>query len=110
LGVIDQLYILYLSFPIASSGTVAHQITEDLWNVAAWCYHNSLLINTDMTKLLLFGTHQMTEKIPESFHILLTGKDFLLFSSAKDFGKWMDSFLNYDQHIISQRLWSALVL
>jgi hypothetical protein len=110
LGVIDQLYILYLSFPIASSGTVAHQITEDLWNVAAWCCHNSLLINTDMTKLLLFGTHQMTEKISESFHILLTGKDFLLFSSAKDFGMWMDSFLNYDQHIMSQRLWSALVL
>jgi hypothetical protein len=63
-----------------------------------------------MTKLLLFGTHQMAEKIAESFHILLTGKDFLLFSSAKDFGMWMDSFLNYDQHIMSQRLWSALVL
>jgi hypothetical protein len=52
----------------------------------------------------------MTEKIRESFHILLAGKDFSLFSSAKDFGMWMDSFLNYNQHIMSQRLWSALVL
>jgi hypothetical protein len=31
--------------------------------------------------------------------ILLTGKDFLRFSSAKDLGMWMDSFLNL--------LWSA---
>ena len=52
----------------------------------------------------------MIQKIPASFHILLTGKDFLLFSSAKDFGMWMDSFLNYDQHIMSKRLWRALVL
>jgi hypothetical protein len=104
------LNILYLSFPVAFAGTAAHQITEDLWNVAAWCCHNSLLNNTDMTRLLLFGTHQMTEQIPESFLFFSAGKDFLLLSSAKDFGMWMDSFLNYDQHLMSQTFWGALVL
>jgi hypothetical protein len=79
LGVIDQLYILYLSFPIASAGTAAHQITEDLWNVAAWCRHNCPLINTDVTKLLLFGTHQMMQKIPESFHISRLTKMLAIF-------------------------------
>ena len=63
-----------------------------------------------MTKLLLFGTHQMTEQIPESFLFFLAGKDILLLSSAKYFGMWMDSFLNYDQHIMSQTFWGALVL
>ena len=63
-----------------------------------------------MTKLLQVGTHQMIQTIPASFHILLTGMDFLRFSAAKDLGMWMDSFLNYDQHIMSQRLWSPLVL
>ena len=52
----------------------------------------------------------MIQKKPESFHILLTGKDFLRFSSTKDLAMWMDSYLNYDQHIMSQRLRSALVL
>jgi hypothetical protein len=63
-----------------------------------------------MTKLLLFGTHQMVQKMPESFHILLTGKDFLRFSSTKDLGMWTKYYLNYDQHIMSLRLRSALVL
>ena len=85
-------------------------MTEDQWNVAAWSCHNILLINTDKTKLLQVGTHQMIQTIPASFHILLTGKNFLRFSSAKDLGMWMDSFLNYDQHIMSQIFWSALVL
>ena len=38
-----------LSFPIASAGTAALQISEDQGNVAAWCCHNSLLINPDKT-------------------------------------------------------------
>ena len=63
-----------------------------------------------MTKLLHVGTHQIIQTIPASFHILLTGKDLLRFSSAKELGMWMDYFLNYDQHIMSQRLWRELVL
>ena len=49
---------LYLSFPVKDTDVVA-LITEDLKKIAAWCCHNSLLINPEKTKMLLLGTHQM---------------------------------------------------
>ena len=34
--------------PSYTMTTATLQITEDQWNGAAWCCHNSLLINTDI--------------------------------------------------------------
>ena len=58
---------LYVTFPLKDSNTVMAQLSEDLKNIAAWCCSNSLLINPHKTKLLVFGTRQMLEKVPSNF-------------------------------------------
>lgn len=90
---------LYLSFPIADVCNVVEQINEDLFNIAGWCCHNSLLINPGKTKLLVFGTRQMLKKLPNDFHVVLLGKNIFPSSSAQDLGLQVDCTLSYDEHI-----------
>ena len=52
---------LHLSFPVKDIYSAARQITEELKEVASWCSQNSLLINSDKTKLLLTGTRKMLQ-------------------------------------------------
>ena len=54
---------LYLKFPLKEANTAMAQLSEDLKNIAAWCCSNNLLINPDKTKLLVFGTRRMLEKV-----------------------------------------------
>ena len=90
---------LFLSFPVADVSLVIEQINEDLLKIASWCCHNSLLINPDKTKLLLFGTHQMLKRLPEDFHVTLLGKSITPASSARDLGLQLDPTLTYNEHI-----------
>ena len=64
---------LYVSFPVKDVNTIVQQINEDLSLIASWCCHNHLLIGPDKTKLLVMGTRQMLQKLPD-FHITLLGK------------------------------------
>ena len=66
---------LFLSFSINEVNSVVDKLNEDLQRVVVWCSLNSLLINPDKTKLLIFGTHCMLKQIPANFHISLLGKN-----------------------------------
>ena len=90
---------LFLSFPVKDADVVALQITEDLKKIAAWCCHNSLLINPEKTKVLLLGTHQMRKKVPDGFCVTLLGKELSPVPSANDLGVQVDETLTYDEHI-----------
>ena len=61
------------------------QLSVDLKNIVARFCSNSLLINPDKTKLLVFGTRQMLEKVPSNFKASLLGKELLPVLTAKDF-------------------------
>lgn len=74
-------------------------LSEDLKNIAAWCCSNSLLINPEKTKLLLFGTRQMLEKVPQDLKTSLLGKEISPVHSARDLGVVMDSTLSFDEHV-----------
>ena len=92
---------LYLSFSVKDAEDAAARLTADLQRIAAWCCSHSLLINPDTTKLLLFGTRPMLNKVPDSFHVTLLGKENSTVPSARDLGVILDTFLTYDEHITS---------
>ena len=89
---------LYLSFPVRDLNTIVQQINEDLSLVASWCCHNHLLINPDKTKLLVMGTRQMLQTLPD-FHITLLGKEIAPTASARDLGVQVDATLSYNEHV-----------
>ena len=90
---------LFLSFSINEVNSVVDKLNEDLQRVVAWCSHNSLLINPDKTKLLIFGIHYMLKQIPANFHISLLGKNIFPATSATDLGITLDSGLKFGEHI-----------
>ena len=73
---------------------------EDLKTVAAWFCSNSLLINPDKTKLLVFGTRQMLSNLSSNFKLPLLGKELSPVPFAKDLGVFMDSTLSFDEHVM----------
>ena len=70
--------------PFENADTAVAQLTHDLRELAEWCFSNSLLINSEKTKLLLLGTPQMLVHIPDNFSVTLLGKDIRPSHSAKD--------------------------
>ena len=90
---------LYLSFPIRDLNTIVQQINKDLSLIASWCCHNHLLINSDKTKLLLvMGTRQMLQTLPD-FHITLLGKEIAPTAFARGLGVQADATLSYNEHV-----------
>ena len=89
---------LYVSFPVKDVNTIVQQINEDLSLIASWCCHNHLLTDPDKTKLLVMGTRQMLQKLPD-FHITLLGKEIAPVASARDLGVQVDATLSYNEHI-----------
>ena len=90
---------LYLSFSVKDTEDAAARLTGDLQRIAAWGSSHSLLILPDKTKLLLLGTRQMLNRVPDTFHITLLGKEISLVPSARDLV--VEIFLSYDKHITS---------
>ena len=51
--------------------------------------------------MLILGTRQMLEQVPENFHITILGENISPVAVAKDLGMLLDSCLSYDEHIAS---------
>ena len=89
---------LFVSFNLHDSQRIVQEMNEDLLQVRNWCFGNRLLLNPDKTKLIVFGSRQMTSKLHE-FHLSLLGKDISPVQSARDLGVTLDSNLTVDNHI-----------
>ena len=87
-----------LSFSIQDIPKAKLTLEEDLNNVARWCCTNSLLLNPDKTKFILFGTPQLLDTLPEELTLNFLNKTYALFS-VKDLGVTLDSHFKYDTHI-----------
>ncbi len=74
---------VYLSFSIKGIELAELQLTNDLRKIAAWCCSNSLLVNLEKTKLLLFGTPQMLKGV-QDFRVTFLDKQLQPVSFAKD--------------------------
>ena len=87
-----------LSFSIQYISKAKLASEEDL-NVARWCFTNSLLLNLDKTKFILFGTPQLLGTLPEELTLNFLNKTLYPLFSVKDLGVTLDSHLKYDTHI-----------
>ena len=56
---------LYMSFRPHASGNTVAAMNEDLVSLRNWCFDNGLLLNPDKTKLIIYDSRQMVDKIPE---------------------------------------------
>ena len=89
---------LFVSFNLHDSQRIVQEMNEDLLQVRNWCFGNRNPLNPDKTKLIVFGSRQMTSKLHE-FHLSLLGKDISPVQSARDLGVILDPNLTFDNHI-----------
>ena len=89
---------LYLSFPLSDIANAIDHANEDLRSICTWCCRNSLLINPDKTKVLLFGVPQLLRQLP-AVSMSLLGKEIAPVPIAKDLGLYIDQTLSYNDHI-----------
>ena len=75
-------------------------MNKDLLSIRNWCFDNQLLLNPDKTKLVIFGSRQMTAKVSD-FRLFLLGKELEPVKAARDLAVTLDSNLTYNEHIVS---------
>ena len=89
---------LYLSFPSSNITTAIDNLNEDLRNICGWYCKNSLLINSDKTKVLYVGVPQLLRQLP-AVPVMMFGKEITPVTVAKDLGLYLDQSLTYNDHI-----------
>ena len=90
---------LQISFKLQDCPNAVIDLNDDLLLIRNWCFDNLLLLNPDKTKLMVFGSRQLTSKLPD-FRITLLGKELVPVSSAKDLGVILDRNITFDDHIL----------
>ena len=86
---------IYMSFNVKDCDDAVAAVNEDLHNIRNWCFQNGLLLNPEKSKLIVYRSRQMLEKLPE-FHISLLGKELV-----PDFVKDFDKYLTFNEHTIN---------
>ena len=89
---------MYLSFNVKDKDISIMDLQQDLTSIRNWCFNNSLLINPDKKKLIVFGTKQMLSRL-DDFKLSLLGKELTPCDSVRDLGVYVDSQLSYDKHV-----------
>ena len=90
---------LQISFKLQDCPNAVIDLNDDLLLIRNWCFDNLLLLNPDKTKLMVFGSRQLTSRLPD-FRITLLGKELVPVSSAKDLGVILDPNITFDDHIL----------
>ena len=91
---------IYMSFNVKDCDDAVAAVNEDLHNIRNWCFQNGLSLNPEKSKLIVYGSRQMLEKLPE-FHISLLGKELVPADFVKDFGVTFDKYLTFNEHTIN---------
>ena len=89
---------LYISFLVNNLDLAIDQINKDLDQLCCSCCGNSLLVNPEKTKVLVLGTRQHLQQLP-NFSIKFLSKQIKPVPVAKDLGVLLDSCLAYSDHI-----------
>ena len=63
-----------MSFQLHDQHEAIAKMNKDLLSIPNWCFDNQLLFNPDKTKLVTFGSRQMTAKASD-FRLFLLGKE-----------------------------------
>ena len=73
-------------------------LQTDMNSLASWCESNGLTVNTEKTKLMLFGSKHLLNKLP-LFEIKFNDTVLQTVGSYKYLGMTLDSQLNYNLHV-----------
>jgi hypothetical protein len=88
---------IFLSFSVQDKSEAKAKLEEDLTRITSWCCTNSLLINPEKTKFMLFGSPALLRPFTSSLSFL--GKTLFPVFSAKDLGVTLDAYMKFDEHI-----------
>ena len=95
----SQCYVdntkLLMSFQLHDQHAAIAKMNKDLLSIRNWCFDNQLLLSPDKTKLVIFGSRQMTAKVSD-FRLFLLGKELEPVKAARDLGVTLDSNLTYN--------------
>ena len=75
-------------------------MNKDLLSIRNWCFDSQLLLNPNKTKLVVFGSRQITATV-SMFRLFVLGQELELIKAARDHGAALDSNLTYNEHIVS---------
>ena len=70
----------------------------DMDRLAGWCRDNGIMVNTDKTKVLVFGSKTRVNRLPP-FDVKYEDKPLMKVTSYKYLGLTLDHQLNYNLHI-----------
>ena len=87
------LYVSHQNFDIA-----VNKMQDDIDSLSRWCATNGIMVNTDKTKTLVFGSKNGLDKIP-SFEIKFGDVPLQSVSSYTYLGIMLDNQLNYALHV-----------
>ena len=76
-------------------------MNKDLLSIRNWRFDDQLLLNPDRTKLVIFGSREMTAKVSDSTLFLLGKEELEPVKAARDLGVTLDSNLTYNEHSVS---------
>ena len=78
-----------MSFQLRDQHETIEKMNKDLLSIGNWCFDNQLLLNPDKTKLVIFGSRQMTAKVSD-FSLFLLETELEPVKAARDLGVTLD--------------------
>ena len=87
------LYIANVNFTLST-----RKMQADLGVLEEWCRGNGIMANTDKTKVMVFGSKKVLERLPE-FDVTLNDTVLKQVKSYCYLGMKLDTQLNFDKHI-----------
>ena len=87
------LYTASANFDVST-----RKIQKDMNALSVWCEQNGIRMNTDKTKLMVFGSPVKISKLPD-FEIKIEGSPLTVATHYKYLGITLDRQLNYTKHI-----------
>ena len=98
-----QYNVYNVTHPVSNPARPRLKLTRVVLNwvlaIARRCCTNSLVINSDKTKLLVIGVPQITRSLPFFPVVKLLGKEIKPVPVVKDLSVIIDSSLSYNEHV-----------
>ena len=97
MGYVDDKKI-FIAFPPRDLSSAISDLNEDLNEISRWCCANSLLINSEKTKVQVIGVSQLIRNLPPIPPIKILGKVINPVPVVKDLGVSIDCYLSYNEN------------
>ena len=85
---------LYISFPAHYWVKAVSDMNDDLLRIQNWCFESRLLLNPEKSKLIVYGSRQRLQNLPD-IRLSLLGKELTPVHVVRDLGVTFDSILTF---------------